>query len=80
MNIAEAKQELMDLSQGTYHSLEYQIDDHGNGNVRQTCKVYMDKHGSFSASHWEEALQSLKDTIEGKPTISEDIPLSVKTK
>jgi len=76
MKIAEAKQKLMEIADGKYHSLEYKIDDHGRGIVNQTCKVYLAGHGSFDAAHWETAIAQLEDAMGGKPVISEDLPVS----
>jgi hypothetical protein len=76
MKIAEAKQKLMDLADGKFHTLEYKIADHGNGRVSQTCQIYLDGHGSFEAAHWETALAQLEDVIGGRPTLSEDLPIS----
>lgn len=76
MKIADAKQKLMDLAAGKYHSLEYSITDTGRGNANQKCKVYIDGHGSFEAPHWEAALNGLEEAINGRPAISEDLPLS----
>jgi hypothetical protein len=79
MKIAEAKQKLMDLADGKFHSLEYKINDHGTGSVSQTCKVYVDGFGHFEAAHWETALAQLEDATGGKPVLSEDLPVSQKT-
>ncbi|MGB3222498.1 MAG: hypothetical protein WBB23_06835 [Desulforhopalus sp.] len=78
MKMAEAKQKLMDLAAGKYHSMEYSIDDHGNGNVSQKCKVYIDGYGHSTAAHWDTAIQQITDTVSGKPLISEDLPVSSK--
>ncbi len=77
--MAEAKQKLMELADGNYHSLKYTIDDHGNGHVSQSCKVYIDKFGHSEAAPWDTAIQQLADIIEGKPLISENLPVSIKT-
>lgn len=76
MKIAEAKQAVMDIAKGEYHSLEYKLDDHGSGRVSQKCKVYIHGHGSFEATHWESAILQLKEAMTGRPAISEDVPLS----
>ncbi len=76
MKITEAKQKLMQLAEGQYHSLEYSITDTGRGSASQKCKVYIDGHGSFEAPHWEAALSGLEEVINGRPAISEDLPLS----
>ena len=77
MKIAEAKQKLMELAKGGFHSMEYTIDDHGGGRVSQKCKVYIPDHGFFEGTSWEHALSALEAAIDGKPRISEDVPLSV---
>lgn len=76
MKIAEAKQKLMQLADGKYHSLQYKIDDHGIGNVSQICSVYVPNYGYFEAAHWETALAQLEDAIGGRPVLSEDLPIS----
>lgn len=76
MKIAEAKQRLIEIADGKYHSMEYIVDDHGNGKTRQTCKVYIMEYGFFEAAHWEAALAQLADAVGGKPVIGEDLPTS----
>jgi hypothetical protein len=76
MNMAEAKLELMELAENKYHSLEYSINDHGKGSVSQTCKVYLPEYGYFEAAHWDTAIAQLKDAMNGKEAISEDLPIS----
>ena len=76
MKIAEAKQRLMEIANGKYHALEYKIDDHGQGNISQTCKVYLTGYGHFESNHWESALMQLEDAMGGKPKLSEDLPVS----
>jgi|GEM_PF-2873460 len=76
MNMAEAKQRLMELADGGYHSLTYEVGDHGGGRVSQKCKVYLPNHGSFEAAHWEEALTQLEAFLSGRPVISEALPVS----
>lgn len=76
MNMKEAKQKLMDLAGKEYHSIEYKLDDHGNGNVGQTCKVYVHNHGSFEAPHWDAALAGLESAMSGAPKVTEDVPVS----
>ncbi len=76
MNMAEAKQRLMELAEGGFHTLEYEIKDHGKGNVSQECTVYLPKHGHFKAAHWENALAQLEAAMDGKAAISEDLPIS----
>jgi len=76
MNMAEAKHVLMKLADGKYHSMEYTVDDHGNGKVSQRCKVYVAEHGHFEAAHWDVALQELKNAVSGRPVLSEVLPVS----
>ena len=78
MNMSEAKQELMELSKENYHSLEYKIDDHGNGNVSQECCVYLSDYGHFKAAQWDSAISQLKSAMNGQSAISEDLPVSSK--
>lgn len=76
MNMAEAKQKLMKIAGKEYHSIEYKMNDHGNGNVNQTCTVYMHGHGSFEAPHWDAAIAALESAVSGGPKITEEIPFS----
>lgn len=76
MKMAEAKQKLMDIAKGRYHSMEYTIDDHGGGNVSQKCKVYIPNYGFFEATRWEDAIAALESAIKGRPRISEELPIS----
>lgn len=78
MKIAEAKQKLMELAKGSFHSLEYTIDDHGEGRVSQKCRVYIDTHGFFEGPQWEVALAQLETALSGKSLLSEDVPTSTK--
>lgn len=78
MNMREAKEELMHRANGKYHSISYELTDRGNGDASQKCRVYIDGIGGFEANHWEEALTSLENAMSGKPTISEDLPISTK--
>lgn len=66
----------MELANGKYHSLTYQIDDDGNGKLRQDCSVYIHRFGHFNGSHWDGALRGLEEAMNGRPVLSEDIPVS----
>lgn len=79
LTIAEAKQRLMELANGEYHSMEYTINDHGNGNVSQSCKVYLQKYGFFESAHWHSALDDLEVAMSGGPRLSESVPVSKDT-
>jgi hypothetical protein len=76
MKIAEAKRKLMELANGGFHSIEYSVDDHGEGRVTQKCKVYLPDLGFFEGSSWESALTQLEAVKNGAPKISEDLPIS----
>jgi len=78
MNMAEAKKKLMELANGGYHSLTYEVGDHGGGRVSQKCKVYLPDHGNFEAPHWEDAFTQLEASLSGRPVISESLPVSQK--
>lgn len=76
MKIAEAKQKLMQLADGKYHSIEYALVDNGIGSITQSCKLYITGQGSFEAPHWESAFAQLADATSDKPKLSEDFPAS----
>lgn len=76
MNMAQAKEQLMKLAKGGYHSMEYTIDDHGEGKVSQKCKVYLPDFGHFQGAQWDSALAQLEAAMGGQPTISEALPIS----
>jgi hypothetical protein len=76
MNMAEAKQKLMEMADGKYHSIEYKLNDHGKGSFNQECNVYIDGYNHYKGAHWEDALAQLESAMSGKPAISEDLPLS----
>jgi hypothetical protein len=76
MNMAEAKAKMMEIADGKYHTIEYRIDDHGNGRVNQLCKVYLEGQSHYEGAHWESAIAQLEAAMSGAPTISEDIPCS----
>lgn len=76
MDMRTAKARLLELAAGEYHSMEYIINDHGDGRVNQKCKVYVHGFGSFEAAHWDVALQELENSKNGRPAISEDLPIS----
>jgi len=76
--MAEAKQKLMDIAKGEYHNLKYEVTDNGRGEVSQECHVYINGMGSAKATHWDTALAELKDVADGKPPLSEDLPVSEK--
>lgn len=80
MKMAEAKQELMEIADGRYHSIEYKIDDHGNGNASQECTVYLSDYGHFKAAQWESALAQLRSAMNGQPAISEELPVTQRIK
>ncbi|WP_427501348.1 hypothetical protein ACQE3E_06505 [Methylomonas sp. MED-D] len=76
MNMKEAKQVLMDLAAGKNHGIKYELFDHGNGSCSQKCHIYIQSHGWQEAAHWDEAIKAMQDQISGKPSISEDLPIS----
>ena len=79
MNMAQAKKELMDIANGEYHNIEYKVTDDGHGGVSQECCVYINGMGSAKAAHWDLALAELRDVADGKPPLSEDLPVSAKS-
>lgn len=79
MTISEAKSVLMRLAEGKYHSMKYEISDHGRGNFIQHCQVYLPDHGWFEGAHWDAALQQLADKVNGRAALSEELPLSSKS-
>lgn len=78
MNIAEAKQKVMDIAGGKFHSLQYIVNDLGDGCVNQICKVYIEGFQLSKARYWETAIDKLAEEINGRSNaiISEDMPVS----
>ena len=80
MKIAEAKQKTMDIANGAYHSITYEVNDHGNGSFNQKCKIYIRDFGSFEGPHWEDCFHQIELEKLGRPVISEDVPVSTQVK
>lgn len=77
MNMAEAKEKLMSLAKGEYHTVQYKLGDHGGGHVEQECSIYITDIGHFKGVTWEGCFYEMELAINiPKGTISEDLPIS----
>lgn len=82
MDMKQAKQAVMELAKGKYHSISYEVTDHGDGRAVQECGVYVQGFGHFKARFWESCLTDLRTNMqhgEDKPGITEDLPISAAT-
>ena len=55
MTFKEAKAKLKEIADGKYHSIQYELTEHEDGNLASECEIYIDKEGWYKDSTWEEA-------------------------
>jgi len=74
MNIKTAKKKLAKIAKGKFHSVQYDITDIGNGELKQECSIYISGMSWHLGETWEEAFSSLqKATAKPKTVVIESI-------
>lgn len=78
MNMAEAKQRLMEIANGEYHCIKYHITDNGKGTISQQCSVYLEKSGWNEGKTWEAAFFNLQEAMSETAPTFEGLPVTTK--
>lgn len=71
MTFKEAKEKLKALANGRYHTIEFSLTEHHDGEIEPRCTLYVaDIDSRPSGRTWEEAFIALERGFDG-PTLDE---------
>lgn len=71
MKFVTAKSKLIEMADGKYSSMSYEVTNYSTGRTGVECKVYIEGHTHYTGESWQEALGKLQKAVDGEPeTIS----------
>jgi len=63
MTFLEAKEEVKQLANGRFHAVVYELSEHQDGTLEQTCSVYVDGQNWQVYHTWEEAISMMRKAL-----------------